>query len=169
MADIAVSRKSAAAAISWRAAALAGLISGLVFLALELIMVPLFLGDSPWAPPRMIAAIAMGEGVLPPPGTFDATIVAVAMLVHFPLSILYAIVLAFLINRLSLGAALGVGAIFGLALYLVNFYGFTAVFPWFAMARNWVSIFAHIVFGVVAAWAYKALAPSRADRADATA
>jgi hypothetical protein len=28
-------------------------------------------GDSPWGPPRMIAAIVMGEGVLPPPATFD--------------------------------------------------------------------------------------------------
>lgn len=50
--------------------------------------------------------------------------------------------------------ALAVGAGYGLALYLVNFYLFTAVFPWFAMARNWVSVFAHIVFGLVAAWVY---------------
>jgi hypothetical protein len=39
-------------------------------------------------------------------------------------------------------------------LYLINFYGFTAVFPWFAMARNWVSVFAHIIFGAVAGLAY---------------
>jgi hypothetical protein len=39
----------------------------------------------------------------------------------------------------------------------VNFYGFTALFPWFAMARNWISIFGHLVFGLVAAGAYVAI------------
>lgn len=148
--------------IDWRAAVLAGLFSGFVFLILELIMVPVFMGGSPWGPPRMIAAIAMGEGVLPPPASFDLGVVLVAMLVHFPLSIVYAIVLAFLIHRMDMGVALGAGAVFGLALYLINFYGLTAVFPWFAEGRNWVSIFAHIVFGLAAAWAYKSWAHRQA-------
>ncbi|MEO8187579.1 MAG: hypothetical protein ABI580_09485, partial [Burkholderiaceae bacterium] len=47
------------------------------------------------------------------------------------------------------------GAVFGLALYVVNFYGFTTLFPWFAMARGGLSIFVHLVFGIVAAWLYK--------------
>ncbi|MFW6078500.1 MAG: hypothetical protein ACODAE_02695 [Gemmatimonadota bacterium] len=144
--------------VDWRAAVLAGLIAGAVFLVLEMIMVPLFLDGSPWAPPRMIAAIAMGREVLPPPATFEAGIFITAMIVHFALSIIYGIVLAWLIFRLNRTAALLVGAAFGLAIYLVNFYGFTAVFPWFADARNWVSVVAHIAFGLVAAWAYVALA-----------
>jgi uncharacterized membrane protein YagU involved in acid resistance len=164
MADISATRRGTRTPIDWRAAVLAGVISGFIFLILELVMVPLFLGDSAWAPPRMIAAIVMGEGVLPPPGTFDLGVVLVAMLVHFPLSIIYAIVLAFVIARMSVGISLGVGAAFGLLLYLVNFYGFTALFPWFAMARNWVQIFAHVTFGVVAAWAYKSLARPVATR-----
>lgn len=137
-----------------KAAVVAGLVSGAVFLVLEMIMVPLFLGDPAWAPPRMIAAIVMGEGVLPPPATFDLMIILVAMMVHFVLSVLFALVLGFLIYRLQEGMALAVGAGYGLALYFINFYLLTAVFPWFAMARNWVSIFAHIVFGLVAAWMY---------------
>ncbi len=144
--------------VNWRAAIWAGVIAGAVFMVLEMIMVPVFLGGSPWAPPRMIAAIVMGQGVLPPPATFDLGILMMAMVVHFALSIIYAIVLAWMIYRLAVGPALVVGAVFGLLLYLVNFYGFTAVFPWFAQARNWVSIFAHIVFGLAAAWSYKALA-----------
>jgi hypothetical protein len=75
--------------------------------------------------------------------------------VHFVLSVVYVILLGALVSRMGAGAALVAGAVFGLALYLVNFYGFTAVFPWFAMARNWVSVFAHVVFGLVGAWAYK--------------
>lgn len=148
--------------LSLSAAVWAGLIAGLVFLVLEMVLVPVFGGGSPWGPPRMIAAIAMGPGVLPPPATFDLVIVLVAMLVHFVLAIVLGIVLAWLVKGRAQGVALAIGAVFGLVVYLVNFYGMTAVFPWFAMARNWISIFAHVVFGVVAAWSYLALASRRA-------
>lgn len=148
-------------AIDWKAAVWAGLLAGLVFMMLEMIMVPVFLDGSPWGPPRMIAAIAMGNGVLPPPATFDLGILMVAVLVHFALSVAFAVPLAFVVQRMGMGAALAVGAVFGIVLYFVNFYGFTALFPWFAMARNWVSIFAHAVFGLVAAWAYKRWAHPR--------
>jgi hypothetical protein len=144
--------------VNWSAAVWAGVIAGMIFLVLEMIMVPLFLGISPWAPPRMIAAILMGQGVLPPPATFSLGIFVVAMIVHFPLSILYAFILSPIIFRVATGPSLLVGAVFGLLLYLVNFFVFTAIFPWFAEARNWVSIFTHIVFGLVAAWSYKAKA-----------
>jgi uncharacterized membrane protein YagU involved in acid resistance len=90
-----------------------------------------------------------------------------AMVVHFPLSILYAIILGFVVQRMGIGAAVGIGAAYGLALYLVNFYGFTAIFPWFAMARNWVSITAHIIFGAVAAWAYVMIRERRAGASPA--
>ena len=155
MAEIAISHKTHARTIDWSAAVWAGIISGAIFMMLEMLMVPLFLGGSAWAPPRMIAAIAMGKEVLPPPATFDLGILMMAMVVHFALSILFALVLAPMIVRLGFGAALAVGAAFGLALYLINFYGMTALFPWFAMARNWVSIFAHVMFGLIAAWWYK--------------
>lgn len=158
MAEIAIDHRAHTRTIDWSAAVWAGVVSGAVFMMLEMMMVPLFLGGSPWAPPRMMAAMVMGEGVLPPPATFDLTILMVAIVVHFALSIAFAVVLALLISRVGMGAALAVGAVFGLVLYFVNFYGMTAIFPWFAMARNWVSIFAHVVFGVVAAWWYRARA-----------
>lgn len=161
MADTATGQKSHGArahAVDWSAAVWAGVVSGAVFMMLEMAMVPMFMGGSPWGPPRMIAAMVMGDGVLPPPATFDLTILMVAMVVHFVLSVAFALVLALLVARLIAGPALAVGAAFGLALYLVNFYGMTAIFPWFAMARNWVSIFAHVVFGLIAAWWYRARA-----------
>ncbi|MGI9045108.1 MAG: hypothetical protein ACR2GK_13440 [Gemmatimonadaceae bacterium] len=144
--------------LQWKAAVLAGLISGAAFMMLEMIMVPVFGGGSPWGPPRMIAAIAMGKGVLPPPATFDFGILIAAMAVHFPLSIVFTLILAWIIARFEMGVAVLIGAGFGLILYFVAFYGFTAIFPWFAMARNWISIFSHIMFGVIAAAAYKQLA-----------
>ncbi|CAN5421649.1 hypothetical protein BH20ACI1_BH20ACI1_04650 [soil metagenome] len=144
--------------INWKAAIIAGVVAGLIFLMLEMILVPLIGGGSPWGPPRMIAAIALGKDVLPPPADFALVPVMVAMIIHFILSIIFAVILALIISRLGLGIAILIGAVFGLVLYFVNFYGFTAIFPWFAMARNGISIFSHIVFGAAAAWIYKAMA-----------
>lgn len=145
--------------IDWKAAVYAGLIAGVVFLVMEMVMVWLFMGESPWAPPRMIAAMVLGQDVLPPPATFDVGIVLVAMVIHFVLAIIYGLILALIVHRMSLGTAIVVGAAFGLALYLINFYPIAAaLFPWFAMARNWVSIVSHIAFGAVLGWAYITLA-----------
>lgn len=141
-----------------KSAVLAGLIAGAVFMMLEMIMVPLFMNGSPWGPPRMIAAIVMGKDVLPMPGqpvTFSFSVLMVAVMLHFILSIVFAVILGFICKKMSMGASIMVGAIFGLVLYFVNFYGFTALFPWFAMARNWISIFSHIMFGAIAAYAFK--------------
>lgn len=140
--------------IDVKAAVSAGVIAGAVFLILEMVMVPLFAGGSPWGPPRMIGAIVLGQGVLPPPATFALGVVLVALIVHFVLSIVYALGLAWVVRAMAHGTAVLLGGAGGLVLYFVNFYLFTAVFPWFAQARNWIGIFAHIVFGLVAVWAY---------------
>ncbi len=152
--------------IDWSSAVWAGLIAGAVFIMLEMILVPAFGMGSPWGPPRMIAAIILGKGVLPmmgQPVTFRVGVFVVALLIHFALSIVYGLVLGAIANRLTTGQATAVGGIYGLLLYLVNFYLFTAIFPWFAMARNGVSIFSHVVFGAIAGLAYKGL-QHRAER-----
>lgn len=142
--------------IDARAAVLAGIIAALVFMMLEMVLVASVGGESPWGPPRMIAAIGMGQTVLPPPATFDLTVFLVAVLIHMVLSIVLAFVFAAITARMNwgLGMMLVSGAVFGLAVYFVNFYGFTALFPWFAMARNSISVFAHMMFGVALAVAY---------------
>lgn len=151
--------------IDWSSAVKAGLLAGLIFLILEMMLVPLFLGGSSWGPPRMIGAIVMGKDVLPmpggPPPTFSAPVVLAAMVVHFVLSVVFTMILAFIVGRMSLGSALLTGAVFGFALYLLNFYVLTGIFPWFAMARNWVSVFSHISFGIAAAWSYLGFAGRR--------
>lgn len=149
-----------------KAAALAGLVAGLVFMVMEMALVAATTG-SPWGPPRMIAAIVLGEGVLPPPATFDLTVLMAAMAVHFALSIILAVVWAVFAGRLAGWKALLLGAIFGLGVYVVSFYGMTAFFPWFAMARNWIGVVSHLVFGLVLAWAY--LRFRRRDRIDGLA
>ncbi|MGD9967557.1 MAG: hypothetical protein AB7Q23_10515 [Hyphomonadaceae bacterium] len=150
--DTATARRLRVPAAIW-----AGLIAGLAFLVIEMAML-MMMGQSPWGPPRMMGAIVLGRDVLPPPATFDLPAVAAAMMVHFPLSILYAFVLALALERLSLWPALLAGAVFGLAIYFINFYGFTALFPWFADARGLGSIAGHVLYGLVLAFSYKKLA-----------
>ena len=128
----------------FKKAVIAGLIAGVVFMMLEMIMVPMFMSGSPWGPPRMIAAIILGKSVLPMPPqpvTFDFGVMMAAMILHFMLSIIFAIIIGWLCKNLSVGTSVLVGAVIGLILYFINFYGLTAAFAWFAMGRTRVSIF----------------------------
>jgi hypothetical protein len=150
-------QQHAARATDWRAGAWAGIIAGIVFMMAEMLMVALFKGESPWGPPHMMAAMVLGKGVLPPPADFNMTVMMAAMAVHVPLSIVYGLVIGWLIHRLQAAVALAVGAVAGATIYFVNFYPIaTAAFPWFAMARGTISLAAHALFGIVAAGAYLA-------------
>jgi hypothetical protein len=144
--------------ITWSAAIWASIIAGVVFAVLEVALVPLFQHQSPWAPLHMIGAIALGPQAMVSPDTFDLGVVATAVIVHVQLAIFYGVILAFIVTSLDTGTAVVVGAIYGLVLYLINFYGFTQWFPWFADARDWVSIFTHIVQSGLMAYLYKVLA-----------
>lgn len=152
--------------LDWKAALWAGIAAGIIFMMLEMVLVQLFQPMSMWAPPRMIAAMLMGQDALPPPDTFDAMILMVAMMIHFPLSVVFAFILAWIVSRWNLGlaAAIIVGGVFGLVIYVVNFYGFTALFPWFADGRGWIGIFAHIMFGLALGAVYQPLAVRSVDR-----
>lgn len=145
---------------------LGALVAGAVFIAWEMILPALVVGANPWAMPMAIAAINMGVDVLPAAGTpdFNLGVVVVGFAVHFALSILFGVALAAILYRVNLVlvAAL-IGIAFGLALYFINFYAFTNVFfPWFALARGWIAIVAHILFGLTAALIYGGFRRARA-------
>jgi hypothetical protein len=122
-------------------------IAGAVFMLAEMLMVWLFMGESPWAPPRMMAALA----------------------VHFPLSIVYGLIVGWMVHRMDMAMALLASAAFGLiAIYFVNFYAIApAAFRRFVEARNWISAFAHALFGAVAAASYVLLRKPREPKAAA--
>lgn len=142
----------------WRAAIWSGLIAGAVFLVAELLMVALFMGESPWAPVRMIGAIAMGQDVLPPPATFDLTVFLAASAVHFALSVVYGLAFAWITHHMNGMNTLLIGALAGLLIYFVNFYLIApAAFPWFMGARNWIGVVGHLIYGVVLGASYASL------------
>ncbi len=127
-----------------------GLGAGGVFVVFE-VLAAAVLGPGPFGPVRMISAIFLGPGSLEPVATV-APLVGVGLLIHFLLSAVYGGVFAVVSGALRLesrgrGALVGVGAVFGLALWIINFYLISpAVFPWFAAANPVVQFFAHTVF-----------------------
>lgn len=148
-------------AIRWKAAIWAGIVAGVASSLAQLALWASFTDAFPSAlfrDSRLAAAILLGRDVLPPPASFDLPIMVVAACVHFGLSALYGVALAFMISRAGRGTAVSIGAGFGAALYVVNLYGFTAFFPWFTEVRDWITLVAHVVFGVSAAATYRALA-----------
>ncbi|WP_198009378.1 hypothetical protein [Nitrosomonas sp. Is79A3] len=48
-----------------------------------------------------------------------------------------------------------VGGLYGLGIFTINMYGFVIIFPWFVETRDWITVIAHLAFGVSAAGVYK--------------
>jgi hypothetical protein len=146
------------AGVDARAAIYAGVAAGILATALQIVLWAIFTDAIPailYRDSRFAAAIVLGSGVLPPPASFDPGIMMIAAVVHFALAIAYALLLAWLIANLRMRTSLVVGAAFGLSVYALNMYGFTAVFPWFASSRDWITTLTHLVFGMVLAAVYR--------------
>ena len=140
------------------AAVYAGIAAGVLATVVQVALWSIFADAFPtilFRDARFAAAIVLGRGVLPPPASFSAPVMLVATVVHFALSIAYGMALFPLISRLRTAPSLLAGAAFGLCLYGINMYGFTAVFPWFEATRDWITLVTHMVFGVAAAGTYK--------------
>ncbi|WP_321800657.1 hypothetical protein [Burkholderia sp. BCC1988] len=153
----------------WRAAVIGGCVAGAVFLVVQVVAAAI-IGHDAWAPLRMIAAIYFGDDALAPSATVEVGTLLAALGVHFALSIVFALVLAVIIACFSLDSSIGMasvaGAVFGVLLYVVNYYGMTQLFPWFADARGWVSALDHIVFGLIVSDSYMRLErPARSGAA----
>lgn len=140
--------------VDWSAAVWAGLISGLLFLLIASILSAIFY-DSLLLPVRMIAAMALGgESILNAPSLIT---ILIGLLIHIPISLVFAGVVAFVIHRWGMGVGIIGGGLLGLALYFINFYSLTALFPWFSGLRGGVMIFSHVVFGAAAGGFYELL------------
>ena len=143
--------------VDWSAAVWAGIIAGIIFLILNVLVAPLFLGGNAWISLRYTASILLGDRVLPPPATFDLGVLIVALLVYFAMAIAFAVVLALIIHRWGMIVGIIGGALFGLALYFINFYTLTYFYPWFFAIHSWVLLLSHVIFGAVAGGVYESL------------
>jgi hypothetical protein len=105
----------------------------------------------------MVAAIVMGRDVLESTD-FSVSVVVAALMTHYVLGIVLTLILAAIIVPFHFDSSIGMvmltGAVFGIAVYLFNFYGMVHFFSWFAEMRGYITLLAHVIFGVVAATMY---------------
>lgn len=127
-----------------------GIVAGVIFAMFEMIVAEMQ-GDGFWMPLRMIGAIVLGEDALE--STYSLTEAAIAgLLVHMVLSaafgLIFGVVAASVASLRESRVALVVAAsIFGLALWLVNFYLIAPVaFEWFETTDPLVQFVAHTFF-----------------------
>ena len=85
-----------------------------------------------------------------------------AWLLHLVLSVLYGLVIARVVSGIRKGRAFFAGALTSLLLYLTNFAAVSAFWPRLRGDEIPV-VFTHIVFGLIAAGAYRGLLKTRAD------
>lgn len=141
--------------VDWRAAVIAGLVGGLVFMLVQMIGQAMIAGGSIWAFPRYVAALIMGRDVLL--GDLSVAVIVVGLLLHFLLALIFGLILAAIIHEWNLLVGVVVGALFGLALYAINYYTMSRFFPWFYPVRAWLDITAHVLFGLTAGGVYELL------------
>jgi hypothetical protein len=142
--------------MDWSAAIWAGAISGIIFLFLNMILTYAFAGN-PWLAVRLTASIIMGQGVLPPPASFDPVVFIVAFILHIILSIGYACLIAGIFHRWGLLVGFLGGAAIGAGIYLINFYTISYFFPWFFPMRSWIMLLSHVLFGGLSGGIYELL------------
>ena len=146
--------------VNWTAALYAGIAAGIIATMAQIILWWAFSPSLPgimFRDARLAAAIILGPEILPMQVAFDWPAMFVATLVHFSLSVIYSMILASFIVRNGMAVSIFVGIEFGFVLFGVNMYVFTLIFPWFEEARDWITLVAHLVFGVVAAAMYRML------------
>src|SRR5437868_10546381 len=99
--------------VNFNAAVCAGIVAGILATAVQIALWSVFTDALPtilFRDARFAAAIVMGRRVLPPPASFDPTVMLVATLVHFALSIAYGLALSALIRRLRTLPSIFAGA-----------------------------------------------------------
>jgi len=108
-----------------------------------------------WRDTRLAAALLLGRTILPPPATPDARAFLAAATVHLALSFAYALLFRLFGRHLGTRSLVPAGGAFGLILFGVNMYGFTLLFPWFAVNRDWITALAHLAFGITLGGLYR--------------
>jgi hypothetical protein len=146
--------------MDWRAAIIAGIIAGMVYLMMNMWLAGKYLGNAN-VPLQLPAALLMGTSVLPPAEGIASGTYLTGFLIHMSVSVLFTCVIAFCLYRWGIWIGILGGALFGLALYSISYYGIALWLPWLSPMRGWIMAVSHIVYGAVAGGVYEALERDR--------
>ena len=138
--------------VTWRAVLVSGLVAGTLFLLTDLVFAPLVTQTSATVTLRYFAALVLGSKVLTQSG---AGILAVGVVVHYVLSLVFALVISLVVHRWGMLVGIVGGAIMGVAIYGINLYTLTVFFPWFFAINSTVILLCHAIFGAVAGGVYE--------------
>lgn len=152
--------------MDWSAALWAGIIAGVIFFLLNIFFVPFILGGNMWIIIRLFASIFLGEGILAPPATFNLVALLVSIFSTLVLSIGFTVLIAFILHRWGLLTGIIGGSLFGLAIYLVNFYSLSYFYPWFFAMSSWPFVITHILFGGIAGGVYELFEVEEFEKVD---
>ena len=138
--------------VTWRAVLISGLFAGTLFLLTSVILAPAILKVSGALMLRYFAGLVMGSQVLTQSST---TVLIVGIVVHYVLSLIFALVIAIVVHRWGLAVSIIGGAILGVAIYAINLYTVTLLFPWFFAINSSVILLSHAIFGAMAGGVYE--------------
>lgn len=149
--------------VDWRAAILSGIVSGILFLVVQMLLAwqAAETDNGLWLPIRMIAAIFLGDEVIPSTFPLSGKIVAVGVGTHMIFAVAAACLLAIIIHKWGIVVGFFGGAAFGFGLYIINYFFTSKFFPWFENAQNYVMAVSHIAFGAIAGSVYEMLEVER--------
>jgi hypothetical protein len=135
----------------WKAGLWAGWIAGVIDHAV-LIAILLVAGISPWVHARGTAAMVLGPRVLEPAAD-GAVVLLTATAVHFVLSLVYGVIVSWLVRGRRRGPALAIGTAFGVLVWIANYYVVAPLaFPWLVPNGTLPGMpLAHVVLGATAA------------------
>lgn len=139
--------------MTWRAVLVAGLVAGTLFLLADLVFAPIVTNVSAALTLRYFAGLVMGTKVLT--GAATPTVYIVGILVHYVLSLVFALVIALVVHRWGMVVGIIGGALLGVAIYAINLYTVTLLFPWFFAINSTVILLCHAIFGAVAGGVYE--------------
>jgi hypothetical protein len=140
--------------IAWRVIPIAGTGAGLVFLVVNVLLTPLVLDVSAGLTLRYFAALVLGPDILT--NTSPAVLI-VGILVHYLFSMFFTFVIALVVHRWGLLVGIIGGSVLGLAIYGINLYAMTLLFPFFFAIHSSVLLLSHVLFGAVAGGIYEQL------------
>ena len=140
----------------WRAAMIAGVIAGLVFLLVNMALAGQLLGNAQ-LPLQLAAALLLGPEVMPPAVGLDGGVFMTGFGVHLVLAVAFTCLIAFCLHRWGIWVGIFGGALFGLALYSINYYFAADFIAGFAAFRSWLMAASHVIFGAVAGGLYEFL------------
>lgn len=138
--------------VTWRAVLIAAIVAGTVFLLVNLALTNVLYEINPALSLRYIASLVMGESVLM---SGDSITLIIGVLVHYGLSLVFTLVITTVVHRWGLVVGIIGGGILGIAIYAINLYTLTLVFPWFFAMNGTVWLLSHLLFGMVAGGVYE--------------